>query len=136
MLKTRRKIMLLLASVVFVVGSVFTVVSASPVNTAYFDLTYTNSPYGNNTHAERDVYASGAGYDVTVTQLSGTATYRELKVSCSEATGTPYWFSTTGTHHFGYITPADGRNYVTFKFDLIYTAGEGSARAVGSVSKC
>ena len=130
-----RKMLLVLLSAIFVLGSAFTISSAAS-NSANFHLQYTNSSYNNITSVSRDIYVSGAGYDVTVTELSGTATYRSVTVSCPYATGTPYTFTTTGTKHFGYNGAPAGQNYVTFTFTLNYTPNNGTAVARGTVSKC
>ena len=133
MQKTRRKIILAILSAVFVIGSVVTVSNASPAHSANFDLIYTNSPYGNTTYVQRDIYSSGAGYKVNVTQLSGTSTNRKLRVKCDDTVEGQYEFTATGTKNFTYSVPSG--SYVTFKLYLIYTANTGSARAKGTVSQ-
>lgn len=130
-----RKMFFVVLSAIFVLGSFFTISSAAS-NSANFHLQYTNSLYDNIISQSRDIYISGAGYDVVVTELSGTATNRSVTVSCPYTTGTPYTFTTTGSKHFGYNGAPSGQNYVTFTFTLNYIPNNGTAVARGTVSKC
>ena len=83
-----RKMLLALLSAMFVLGSVVTISSAA-TNSDNFHVQYTNSTYNLIKYDYSDIYVSGAGYDVVVTELSGTATNRSVTVSCPDATGTP-----------------------------------------------
>ncbi|MBR4946934.1 MAG: hypothetical protein IKZ29_00060 [Clostridiales bacterium] len=130
-----RKMLLALLSAMFVLGSVVTISSAA-TNSDNFHVQYTNSTYNLIKYDYSDIYVSGAGYDVVVTELSGTATNRSVTVSCPYATGTPYTFTTTGSKHFGYNGAPSGQSYITFTFTLNYIPNNGTAVARGTVSKC
>jgi uncharacterized protein YxeA len=130
----KKKILLILALIVFVMGSMFTISSATAYNSANFELVYTNSSYGNVFSQTRDIFVSGAGYDVSVTEVSGTSTLKAVTITCPYATGVPVQLSSTGTYHIGYAAPLPWANYVTFTFTLNYNSG-GTAHIKGTISK-
>lgn len=135
---SRKKYLISIVTVIVMVCSCFAITNAYS-NSANFNLRYTNSDSGNTMSQTRDITVSGQGYDVVVSELSGTSTSRYVSITCPYATSSSTTFTTTGSKIYNFKSTNNGipntKNYVTFTASLICSRNNGTAVAGGSISR-